>query len=89
MGKNINLSTRILIHSSVGCLAGLVFLHPVSMFIFNIYGHNTMEHFFDPGHLLMAVYFSLLGGAIGFFNGLYIHKKNLTLQGDRDPLHYR
>ncbi|GBE05668.1 MAG TPA: GGDEF domain-containing protein [Nitrospirae bacterium] len=80
MKKNISLIKRILIHSSIGCLAGFLFLHPISVFISDIVEYNvvhfvTFQQIFAPKHLLMAGYFAILGLVSGIVNAFYIHKR--------------
>ncbi len=67
MKKNISLIKRVLIHGSIGCLTGVLIMHPISMFVYNIAEHNTFQHLFATKHLLMAGYFGILGGGGGDF----------------------
>ncbi len=80
MKRKLKLGTRILIHFSVGCLIGMLFLHPSSMLIFSLTGHKISGHIFAPEHLLMIVYFALIGGAFGIINAISDHKKALLYQ---------
>ncbi len=102
MKKNISLTKRVLIHGFAGCLAGLLILHPMAMFIDDI-AEYTVVHFipvqriFAPEHLLMSVYFSILGGVIGIVNAFYTQKsaklyeeiRNLSITDELTSLYNR
>lgn len=80
MGGKLKLGTRVLIHFSVGCLIGIVILHPSAMVIFDVTGHNTMGYFLNPDHLIMTIYFALIGGLFGIISAVSAHKKALLYQ---------
>ncbi len=71
---------RVLIHGSIGCLAGLLILHPMAMFINDIAKYKLvhfipLQRIFASEHLLMSLYFSILGGVIGIVNAFYTRKR--------------
>ena len=74
------LPKRILIHTFAGCLAGMIVLHPLAMFINDIVEYKLvhfifLKQMFSSKHLIMTLYYGLLGGILGVFNALYAHKK--------------
>ncbi|UCB44565.1 MAG: hypothetical protein JSV25_10110 [Spirochaetota bacterium] len=80
---------KLLFYSVIGMLLGYLILHPISMVIH--YHHlqlytsslNIFRLSFSRSHLLMALYFTLLGAAFGIIQGfisLKILKKTKRIQ---------
>ena len=64
-------------HMFTGALIGYFVLHPVSMYIIYDFEHRNMSFFqvlmmsFSRHHLMMAMYFVLLGTVFGLLYGIY------------------
>lgn len=76
----MSLPRRILVHGFIGCLAGIFVLHPLAMFINDVVEYNfarfiSLEQMLSSKHLIMAVYYALLGGVSGCFNAFYAQKR--------------
>jgi len=82
-----NLFERVLSQAVLGCAAGLLVLHPMSMFIQDISGSQagslTVNRLLTGEHFLMSVYFTVIGGIIGTFRAFYIHKRERLYESIR------
>jgi diguanylate cyclase (GGDEF)-like protein len=71
---------KILLHAFLGGLVGYFILHPVTMLIYHQLGLKTITFIsilsltFSRAHLHMAFFFTLLGGALGLIQGIYIYR---------------
>ncbi len=68
------------VHIFAGALIGYFVLHPVSMYIIYDFEHRNMSFFqvlmmsFSRHHLMMAMYFVLLGIVFGVLYGIYSYR---------------
>jgi diguanylate cyclase (GGDEF)-like protein len=71
---------KIVFHALLGGLIGYVILHPVTMLIYHQFGLKTITFMsilsltFSLGHIHMALYFTLMGCALGLIQGIYIYR---------------
>ena len=92
----LNISGRMAVHGIIGGIIGYAILHPFSMVIHSYFNSHSalFEAFLNSflvDHIIMALYFTTLGGAIGIIHGYFTHNMivlNLKLQSMAisDPL---
>lgn len=77
--NRLNIWGRMALHGSIGAAIGYTILHPASMLIYSIYD-NSSPFFeailmsFSAHHIYMALFFSILGGAMGAMHGSLTHR---------------
>jgi len=78
--KRISALRTVVNHMVLGSLFGLLILTPMSLFINKIVETDTFRlfpfgHILSHKHIMMALYFGLLGSVMGLLKSVSIHKK--------------
>lgn len=69
--KGLRLGKTVMAHALVGAAYGFYVLHPISLFLVGEFRWNLIVIAFSLPHLMMAVYFTILGFLLGTFHGFY------------------
>ncbi|MDQ7799069.1 MAG: GGDEF domain-containing protein [Candidatus Edwardsbacteria bacterium] len=80
----INLIKLPAIYGLIGAMAGYLFLHPASMFIHQYYydhmmGWGFLPLSFSPEHLVMALYYAMIGALAGILFGIHPQRMSRLL----------